>query len=162
MHNYFYNNSLLQKLCQLLDELTENDDKEVIDKLIKKQMPTNSKYNFSLAEISSVTKEDAGHHSVGIRKSKCFATEYLYSLYKIDFEFSYKQDSILEDLMYKKWDDIISKMIKSFEVTRALIYRNTNIEIRKEVSETFDLYVTKIFIEKYTEIINEYNKIKIN
>lgn len=157
MNNLFYNNSLLSKLCLLLDELSDNDDKEVIAKIIKKQMPKETKYNFSLAELSSITTRDASHHSVGVEKSKSFATEYLYSLYKIDFEFSYKADSILEDLMFNKWDAIIEKMTDDFKITRALIYKTIPFEIRIESIEAFDLYVTNVFIEEYLKIKKEYD-----
>ena len=156
MNNLFYNNSLLSKLCLLLDELSDNEDKEVIAKIIKKQMPKKTKYSFSLDEISSITTRDASFHSVGVRKSKCFATEYLYSLYKIDFEFSYKEDRILEDLMFNKWDDIIQKMTDDFQITRALIYKTIPFEIKVESIEAFDLYVTNIFIEEYLKIKKEY------
>ena len=157
MNNLFYNNSLLSKLCLLLDELSDNDDKEVIAKIIKKQMPKETKYNFSLAELSSITTRDASHHSVGVEKSKYFATEYLYSLYKIDFEFSYKADSILEDLMFNKWNAIIEKMTNDFKITRALIYKTIPFEIRIESIEAFDLYVTNVFIEEYLKIKKEYD-----
>ena len=157
MNNLFYNNSLLSKLCLLLDELSDNDDKEVIAKIIKKQMPKETKYNFSLAELSSITTRDASFHSVGVEKSKSFATEYLYSLYKIDFEFSYKADSILEDLMFNKWDAIIEKMTDDFKITRALIFKTIPFEIRRESIEAFDLYVTNVFIEEYLKIKKEYD-----
>ena len=158
MNNLFYGNSLLSKLCLLLDELSDNDDKEVIAKIIKKQMPKETKYNFSLAELSSITTRDASHHSVGVMKSKNFATEYLYSLYKIDFEFSYKKDdSILEDLMFNKWNEILEKMTDDFMITRALIYKTIPFEIRIESIEAFDLYVTNVFIEEYLKIKKEYD-----
>ena len=157
MNNLFYGNSLLSKLCLLLDELSDNDDKEAIAKIIKKQMPKETKYNFSLAELSSITTRDASCHSVGVSKSKYFAAEYLYSLYKIDFEFSYKADSILEDLMFNKWDAIIEKMTDDFKITRALIYKTIPFEIRIESIEAFDLYVTNVFIEEYLKIKKEYD-----
>lgn len=161
MNNLFYNNSLLSKLCLLLDELSDNEDKEIIAKIIKKHLPKKTKYAFSLAELSSITTREASCHTVGVRKSKTFSTEYLYSVYKIDFKFSYKEDVILEDLMFNKWDDVIEKMTNDFQITRAFIYKTIPFEIRIESIEAFDLYVTNVFIEQYFKIKKEYDLLSV-
>jgi hypothetical protein len=162
MNNLFHNNSLLSKLCLLLEELTDNEDKEVIAKIIKKQMPENTKYNFSLSELSSVTKREIGAQAKGVYKSRWFATNFLYSLYKIDFEFTHEENNILSDLMDDKWNNVIEKMTNDFRITRALIYKTIPFEIRIESIEAFDLYLTNVFIDQYLKIKKEYDLLTAN
>ena len=163
MNNPFYKNALLTRLCNLLDDLPNQEDKNSIAAIIKKQMPVSTEYNFSLEQLKNVTNREIGSHGHRVEKSRYFATEYLYSLYKIDFGFDHddnNDDDIFWKYMDDKWYKIIKDFSNDFVLIRACIYKYYNSELREEGVKSFDLYVTNLFIEKYLEIKNEYDTIQ--
>ena len=82
----------------------------------------------------------------------------MYSVYKLDLDSDYESNPILEDLC-EKWYDKIITMYNDFTINRALIYKYTSSEIRAEVIENFDLYITHLFIYEYYKIKNEYDSL---
>jgi hypothetical protein len=156
MNNPFVNNSVISKLCAVMADLTDLEEKETIANLIKKKLPKTNEYNFSDDEISTVTVRDASCHALGVRKSKTLATEYLYSVYGIDFEFEYQENDTLYDFLCDGYFEKIKQITQAFQVTRTLVYRNATEQIRKDVIDSFDMYVTNTFIDQYLIIKQEF------
>ena len=153
MHNLFAKNELLAQLYKLLELLDNFDDKEIISKMIKNQFPKKSKYNFSAEEMSSLTNKEIGCHAWGVRKCNQFALDYIENMYNIKYDDDFKYNEYNYDL-YDQFE-LVDRLSRDFQITRALIYRKTPIELLQESANAFDLYITQLFIEAYEKIIKK-------
>ena len=160
LHNLFTKNYLLAQLSKLLEMLDDFEDREIIVEMIKKHLPKQSKYNFTINETCSLSKKEISTHSKGVQKCMNYAREFISNLYCIslyDVDDCCGYDMHENGLYYE-----IRKMKYDFQITRCLIYKKTPIELLKESANTFDLYITQLFIQEYDKIVKNKNTINNN
>jgi hypothetical protein len=151
----FYNNSLLSKLYQLLSELTEDKERDMIAQIIRNNIPSKSDYYFSAKDLSGVTVRAASCHSKGVSKCIEAASDYIFYLTgkgMDDFHFCDDMYCFIIDNYEKE----LYNMKMDFQVTRSYLFNSLPEEIKKDNIETFDLYIVNAYIDKYTQIINQY------
>ena len=148
------------KLSEILDLITDKEDREIIMAMMKKIMPKKSKHNFSLSQLSTLTPTQIGHNRHLVSKCLSFAYEFVYLKYKLDFKDSFDNENNdkLNWWYYSTHEVEENKMEQDFVLTRTYIWYNTDLELRREAITSFDLYITNIFIEFYTKVTKDYGK----
>lgn len=164
MTNPFFNNSILTSLCDAYSILEDKKDKAIIAKMIRKYIASNTEFNLSVKDLSKLTDIKIQSNSKGISKCKSFALQYVGAIngYKNFYDWydhkNYEEEffeniySYQEDYRFD-WD---------LQAMRAYIRVSSEENIVKEAIESFDLYCTNIYIEKFTKIFEQLNEFGTN
>ena len=173
MSSIFYNNSIVAKLYSILLEIENPEDKNTIAELLKKYLIGKNEFYCTAEELSKISKVAQRGHYWAIWRSRTVAAEYMCAITNTeipenDNPFRSVPKCFLEisveytdqtKLFYNKWEEAIDRVESDAALTRACIYKKTDPEIRKEVIDSFDIYVSTIFIEKYSDLKKEFDNL---
>lgn len=139
---------LIKKLLDIIPLLDNDQDKLIIDNLIKKKLLVKDDFEFDPVILSSFSKMDIGRMGASLINVQTDARNYVEKVFSFDI---YNIDYFSEEL-FDEFYAAENKLKEECMIKRYFFYYDNKKEENKELIKTFDLYCTNRFIDFYTEI----------